>query len=61
MFHIMGMVYGVLFFLVALWVYCDAETRGMRSLLWALLTFLGQPFWGLILYLIFRKPKELYY
>ncbi len=47
---------------VIVWVYRDAERRGMNGLLWALLVLVGNIV-GLIIYLIIRsetlgKPRE---
>jgi len=48
---------------VVIWVYRDAERRGMNGVLWALLVFLGNLI-GLLIYLIVRSdpgkapPKE---
>jgi RNA polymerase subunit RPABC4/transcription elongation factor Spt4 len=48
---------------VVIWVYKDAERRGMNGILWALLVFIGNLI-GLIIYLIVRSdpskipPKE---
>ncbi|MEN6312161.1 MAG: zinc ribbon domain-containing protein [Acidobacteriota bacterium] len=41
---------------VLLWVYHDAEKRGMSGILWALLVFVGHVI-GLIIYLIMRSEK----
>jgi len=52
-----------LFFLwiaVIVWVYRDAERRGMNGVLWALLVFIGNVI-GLLIYLIVRQdntPRE---
>ena len=43
----------VLWLVVTIWVYKDAEERGMNGLLWALLVFVGNII-GLIVYLIVR-------
>lgn len=42
---------------VMIWVYRDAESRGMSGLLWALLIFLGNII-GLIIYLIVRNDHD---
>ncbi|MFA9454192.1 MAG: zinc ribbon domain-containing protein [Candidatus Aminicenantaceae bacterium] len=48
---------------VVIWVYRDAESRGMNGVLWALLVFIGNLI-GLLIYLIVRSdpgkapPKE---
>lgn len=44
---------GVVWLLVAVWVYYDAERKGMSGILWALLVFLGNLV-GLVIYLIVR-------
>ena len=43
--------------LVAIWVYKDAESRGMSGVLWLLITWLLFPI-GLIIYLVVRNPKQ---
>lgn len=43
-----------LWFAVTVWVYRDAESRGMNGALWAILTFFGNII-GLIIYLIVRS------
>ncbi len=43
-----------LWIVVIIWVYRDAESRGMNGLLWALLVFVGNLI-GLIVYLIVRS------
>jgi hypothetical protein len=45
-----------LWIFVCLWVYRDAEGRGMNGLLWALLVFIGHII-GLIIYLIVRSER----
>lgn len=43
--------------LIAIWVYKDAESRGMSGVLWLLIVwFVAFPI-GLIIYLVVRKPK----
>jgi RNA polymerase subunit RPABC4/transcription elongation factor Spt4 len=42
---------------VVIWVYRDAERRGMNGVLWALLVFLGNLL-GLLIYLIIRSDPE---
>jgi hypothetical protein len=46
----------IIFLLVAIWVYRDAESRGMSGVLW-LLVVLVAPLIGLIIYLVVRKDK----
>ncbi len=46
----------IIFLLIAIWVYRDAESRGMSGVLWLLVVwFLG--IIGLIVYLVVRKDK----
>lgn len=45
---------GLLWILVAVWVYRDAESRGMSGVLWSLLVFFGNVV-GLIIYMIVRS------
>jgi RNA polymerase subunit RPABC4/transcription elongation factor Spt4 len=52
----------VIWIFVIVWVYRDAERRGMNGVLWALLVFIGNLI-GLLIYLIVRSnntaaPKE---
>ncbi|MBN2199440.1 MAG: zinc ribbon domain-containing protein [Candidatus Aminicenantes bacterium] len=47
----------ILWLLLAVWVYKDAEGRGMNGLLWALLVFVGNLI-GLIIYLIVRSERK---
>jgi hypothetical protein len=42
---------------IAIWVYKDAESRGMSGILWALVAIFVPYFIGLIIYLVVRKPK----
>lgn len=42
---------------VIIWVYRDAERRGMNGILWALLVFIGNII-GLIIYLILRSTQD---
>jgi uncharacterized membrane protein YoaK (UPF0700 family) len=42
--------------LILLWVYRDAESRGMNGVLWAIIVFFLNIF-GLILYLIVRESR----
>lgn len=46
----------ILWLIVVVWVYRDAERRGMNGILWALLIFVGN-FVGLIIYLIVRNEE----
>jgi len=46
----------VVFILIAIWVYRDAESRGMSGVLWLIVVILLS--WiGLIIYFVVRKPK----
>jgi len=44
----------VIWIFIIVWVYRDAERRGMNGILWALLVFFGN-FVGLLIYLIVRN------
>jgi hypothetical protein len=60
MFAGLGMMCWAIWFiigiLICIWVYKDAESRGMSGVLWLILVlFLG--IIGLIIYLVVRKPK----
>lgn len=44
----------IIWIMVIVWVYRDAERRGMNGILWALLVFIGNII-GLIIYLILRS------
>jgi RNA polymerase subunit RPABC4/transcription elongation factor Spt4 len=44
----------IVWFVVIVWVYKDAERRGMSGILWALLVFIGNLI-GLLIYLIVRQ------
>ena len=46
----------IIFLLIAIWVYRDAESRGMSGVLW-LLVVLVAGIIGLIIYLVVRKDK----
>jgi len=41
--------------LIAVWVYKDAESRGMSGILWLLIVIFVPYFIGLIIYLVVRK------
>ncbi len=47
----------IIILLLAVWVYKDAESRGMSGALWVIV-FLLLGFIGLIIYLIVRKPVQ---
>lgn len=46
----------VIWLVVVIWVYRDAERRGMNGILWALLVFIGNII-GLVIYLILRSSN----
>jgi RNA polymerase subunit RPABC4/transcription elongation factor Spt4 len=63
-FFLDGRMLGLLFFaiwilwiLVAIWAYSDAERRGMNGILWGLLVFVGNVI-GLIVYLLVRLGQK---
>jgi endogenous inhibitor of DNA gyrase (YacG/DUF329 family) len=47
----------LLWILLAVWVYRDAESRGMSGVLWALLVLIGN-FVGILIYLIVRSERK---
>ncbi|HDT11927.1 MAG TPA: hypothetical protein ENN58_04235, partial [bacterium] len=47
-----------LWIVVIVWVYRDAERRGMNGILWALLVLIGNLI-GLLIYLILRSDSSL--
>ncbi|MGB2762973.1 MAG: zinc ribbon domain-containing protein [Candidatus Aminicenantaceae bacterium] len=47
----------IIWIMVIIWVYRDAERRGMNGILWALLVFIGNII-GLLIYLIVRSDSE---
>ena len=49
-------VFLVLWIMVLVWVYRDAESRGMSGALWVIIVFLISII-GLIIYLVVRDPK----
>jgi hypothetical protein len=51
---IFSLAFLVLWIVVIVWVYRDAERRGMNGVLWALLVFIGSII-GLLIYLIVRS------
>jgi RNA polymerase subunit RPABC4/transcription elongation factor Spt4 len=51
-------VFLVVWIAVIIWVYKDAERRGMSGLLWSLLVFIGNLI-GLLIYLIVRQDHPL--
>jgi hypothetical protein len=55
------LIFLILGLLLCVWVYRDAQSRGMSGLFWVLLMLVGSFFWlgwlvVLIIYLIIRKP-----
>ena len=50
----------IILILIAVWVYRDAESRGMSGILWLLIVIFVPYFIGLIIYLIVRRdhPKR---
>ncbi|MBD3414545.1 MAG: zinc-ribbon domain-containing protein [Candidatus Aminicenantes bacterium] len=48
----------IIWIFVIVWVYKDAEKRGMNGILWALLVFIGNLI-GLLIYLIVRSDTSL--
>ena len=53
-FSIVSLILLVIWIFVIVWVYRDAERRGMNGVLWALLVFIGNLI-GLLIYLIVRS------
>lgn len=53
---ILSFLFLVIWIVVIVWVYRDAERRGMNGVLWALLVFLGNLI-GLLIYLIVRSDS----
>ncbi len=49
----LGLLFPLIWILVAVWAYTDAERRGMNGILWGLLVFIGNVV-GLIVYLLVR-------
>jgi hypothetical protein len=47
----------VVFLIIAIWVYRDAESRGMSGVLWLLVVLVGGII-GLIVYLVVREDKR---
>ena len=47
----------LLWVVLAVWVYRDAESRGMSGVLWALLVFIGNLI-GVLIYLIVRSERK---
>jgi hypothetical protein len=57
------LIFLILGLLLCVWVYRDAQSRGMSGLFWVLLMLVGSFFWlgwlvVLIIYIIIRKPKK---
>ena len=53
---LLGLALLVVWIFLIIWVYRDAERRGMNGLLWALLVFIGHVV-GFIIYLIIRSDS----
>lgn len=53
-YSIISLILLVIWIFVIVWVYRDAESRGMNGVLWALLVFIGNLI-GLLIYLIVRS------
>ena len=51
-----SLVWLILWICVIVWVYRDAERRGMNGILWGLLVFIGNII-GLLIYLIVRSDN----
>jgi len=50
------LIWFIIAILIMIWVYKDAESRGMSGVLWLIIVFFTS--WiGLIIYLVVRKPK----
>lgn len=49
-------VWFIIAILLAIWVYRDAESRGMNGVMWLIILFIAGII-GLIIYLIVRKDK----
>ena len=58
LFFLFPLVWFVLGILILIWVYQDAESRGMNGLLWAIIVFFLSVI-GLLIYLIARSPQEI--
>lgn len=56
-FSLMSLVLLIIWIAVIVWVYRDAEKRGMNGILWALLVLIGNLI-GLIIYLIVRSDSS---
>lgn len=51
-----SLLFFIIWIFVIIWVYRDAERRGMSGVLWALLVFIGNLI-GLVIYLIVRQEN----
>ena len=54
---LLALVMFIVWVMVIVWVYRDAERRGMNGVLWALLVFIGNLV-GLLIYLIIRSENR---
>ena len=57
LFLLIPFVWFVIGVLILVWVYRDAESRGMSGILWAIIVFFLSLI-GLVLYLIFRENPQ---
>jgi membrane protein DedA with SNARE-associated domain len=53
----MPIIWFVVWILIGIWVYRDAESRGMNGVLWLIVLILTGIV-GLIIYLVVRKEKK---
>jgi uncharacterized protein YqgC (DUF456 family) len=50
------LIWFILAILIAIWVYKDAESRGMSGVLWLIIVIIAGII-GLIIYFVVRKPR----
>ena len=50
------LIWFIIAILICIWVYRDAESRGMSGVLWLIVTLIAGII-GLIIYLVVRKPR----
>jgi hypothetical protein len=53
-----GLLFAIVWVIACVWVYRDAKARGVDGITWAVVVFFFNIF-GLLFWLIYRKPKEL--